>query len=78
MFYTNFYFLYSLEAFLQIQSHFTKRGEEFEPTFGLVSITDGTLTAIGHLFVSSIVHQRPGPGFLAPWVYQFLIGGIGI
>ena len=30
---------------------------------------------IGHLFAASIVNGGPGPGFLAPWVYHYIIDG---
>ena len=33
--------------------------------------------AIGHLFAASIVNGGPGPGFLAPWVYHYIIDGLG-
>jgi len=47
-----------------------------DPAFGLMSVADGTLSSIGHLFVASIVNNGPGPGFLTPWLYEFLVGGI--
>ena len=48
----------------------------FEPYCGMVSVADGSVSAIGHLFASSICNGGPGPGFLAPWIYTFITGGI--
>ena len=48
----------------------------FEPFCGLVSVTDGSLMAIGHLFAASIVNGGPVPDFLAPWVYHNIIDGL--
>ena len=59
------------------KTHFIENNEiGFEPFCGLVSVTDGSLMAIGHLFAASIVNGSPGPGFLAPWVYHYIIDGL--
>ena len=31
---------------------------------------------IGYLFAASIVNGGPRPGFLAPWVYHYIIDGL--
>ena len=36
----------------------------------------GTIRAIGHLFAASICNGGPDAGFLAPWVYNYIIGGL--
>ena len=70
--------LFCLEAFEYVKkTHFIENNEiGFEPFCGLVSVTDGSLMAIGHLFAARIVNGGPGPGFLAPWVYHYIIDGL--
>ncbi|XP_066930715.1 acid ceramidase-like [Clytia hemisphaerica] len=41
-----------------------------------MSVSDGTMICIGHLFISSIVCSGPAPNFLSPWAYEYLVGGI--
>ena len=41
-----------------------------------MSVADGTMDAIGHIFAASICNGGVAPSFLAPWVYKFMIGGI--
>ena len=48
----------------------------FEPLSGILSITDGTMKSIGHLFAASIVNGGPAPAFLAPWVYEYIVAGL--
>ena len=69
--------LFCLEALEYVKkTHFIENNEiGFEPFCGLVSVTDGSLMAIGHLFAVSIVNGCPGPCFLAPWVYHYIIDG---
>lgn len=43
---------------------------------GILSITDGTMKSIGHLFAASIVNGGPAPAFFAPWVYEYIVGGL--
>ena len=70
--------LFCLEALEYVKkAHFIEDNEiGFEPFCGLVSVTDGSLIAIGHLFANAIVNGGTGPGFLAPWVYHYIIGGL--
>ena len=70
--------LFCLEALEYVKkTHFIENNEiGFEPFCGLVSVTDGSLMAIGHLFAASIVNGGPGPCFLAPWVYHYIIDGL--
>ena len=67
-----------LEAIKEVKNRFFTGDEEsgYEPFCGLVSVADGTIRAIGHLFAASICNGGPGPGFLAPWVYNYIIGGL--
>jgi len=44
----------------------------FQPAVGFMSISDGSLESIGHLFVASLIHNGSVPNFLAPWVYNYL------
>ena len=71
--------LFCLEALEYVKkTHFIENNEiGFEPFCGLVSVTDGSLMAIGHLFAASIVNGCPGPCVLAPWVYHYIIDGLG-
>ena len=48
----------------------------YEPSFGLASVTDGTARSIGHIFAASLCHGGPGPGFICPWIYHYLTGGL--
>lgn len=41
-----------------------------------MSVADGTLLCAGHLFSTSLCHHGPSPGFLSPWVFQYIVGGI--
>ena len=68
-----------LEAIEEIkEQYFTAVNEEEgrEPSLGLVSVTDGTARSIGQLFAASLCQGGPGPSFLAPWVYYYLVGGV--
>ena len=47
-----------------------------EPFCGMLSIADGSINKIGQLFVASICHGGPGPGFLVPWVFRYITSGI--
>ena len=70
--------LFCLEVLEYVKkTHFIENNEiGFEPFCGLVSVTDGSFMAIGNLFTASIVNGDPGPGFLAPWVYHYIIDGM--
>ena len=48
-----------------------------EPLSSAHSVADGTVTSIGHLFAASICNQGPAPNFLAPWIYDYIINGVG-
>ena len=48
-----------------------------EPACNLYSdISGGVWKKVGVLFASSIVMNGPAPNFMAPWMFQFIIGGI--
>ena len=70
--------LFRLEALEYVKNtHFIENNEiGFEPFCRLVSVTDGRLMAIWHLFAASIVIGGPGPCFLAPWAYNYIIDGL--
>jgi len=64
-----------LEALNQVQStYFVNTADGYEPSCGLLSVTDGTLESIGHLFAASVVNGGQGPNFLSSWVYNFIVG----
>ncbi|KAK3724043.1 hypothetical protein QZH41_000911, partial [Actinostola sp. cb2023] len=67
------------EALSEVKSQFFSGTDAtgYIPSCGIVSIADGMLHAIGHLFAASLCNGGPGPGFLAPWVYNYIIGGMG-
>jgi len=67
-----------IECFEEIKSQFFTGSDDegYEPFCGMVSVANGTAFAIGQLFAASFVHSGPGPGFLVPWVYAFIVGGI--
>ena len=48
----------------------------YEPSGGIVTIADGTMNSIGHLFAASIINGGPAPDFLASWVYEYISNGI--
>lgn len=48
----------------------------YEPYCGILSVMDGTARAMGHLFSASILNGGPGLAFLAPWVFEFIVGGM--
>ena len=37
----------------------------YEPSGGIVTIADGTMNSIGHLFAASIINGGSAPAFLA-------------
>ena len=41
----------------------------YEPSEGVLTITDGTMNSIGHLFAASIINGGPAPAFLGSSVY---------
>jgi len=45
------------------------------PSCGMQSVADGTVRSIGHLIAATVCSGGPGPGFLAPWVYFYLVSG---
>ena len=68
-----------LEAIEEIKEQcFTGVNEEEdrERSLGLISVTDGTVPSIGQLFAASICQGGPGSSFLAPRVYNYLVGGV--
>ena len=73
---------FTLEAFNQVLKRYFKAFNEeiplsgFEPAVSYMSVSDGTMISIGHLFISSIVCSGPAPNFLSPWAYEYLVGGI--
>ena len=44
----------------------------YEPSAGILTIADGTMNSIGHLFAASIINGGPAPAFLAFWVYEYV------
>ena len=46
------------------------------PFCGMLTIADGSNNKIGQLFAASICYGRPGPGFLAPWVFRYITCGV--
>ena len=67
----------SLEALDEIKTKYFTGNEDsgYEPFCGLFSVTDGTMRSIGHLIGSSICNGGPGPGFFAPWLFSYVVGG---
>ena len=49
----------------------------FIPSCGFQSVAEGVVKSIGHLFAACVINGGPGPGFLSPWVYWYLVDGIG-
>ena len=70
--------LFCLEALEYVKkTHFIENNEiGFEQFCGLVTVTDGSLMAVGHLFAAIIVNGGPELCFLAPWVYHYIIDGL--
>ena len=67
-----FFFHFILEAFQQVRRQFFSDDTQ-EPAVGLMCLDD--MEMIGHLFVASLVHDGPGPSFLSPWIYDYIVGG---
>ena len=68
-----------IEAINTIKEQYFK-GDEcsgYEPFCGTLSVADGTVKFMGHLFAASIVNGGPAPSFLSPWIYEFIVGGMG-
>ena len=71
--------IFVLEAIEEIKKQYStavNEEEGQESSLGLVSVADGTAWSIGHLFGASLCQISPGPPFLAPWVYYYLIDGL--
>ena len=77
MYILNWLFLnvFFVEAFQQIKRQFFNKDTN-EPAVGLMCSCDGSMEAVGHLFVASLVHDGPGPNFLSEWVYEYIAAGI--
>ena len=69
---------YYLDALSEIKlQYFTgNEGDGLELKSGTVNVADGTTNGIGHLFAATICYGGPGPGFIAPWVYKYIIHGL--
>jgi len=69
---------FSLESIKSVKEKFFAGNakEGYEPYFGIVSVADGTAKAVGHLFAASIVNGGPAPGFISPWIFEFMVNGI--
>ena len=78
--YSYIYILYDifLEALKSIKLKYFvgNNSSRFEPSCGILSVADGTMKSIGHLFAASIVNGGPAPAFLAPWVYEYIVKGL--
>ena len=69
---------YYLDALSEIKLQYFTGNEvdRLEPKCGTVNVADGIADGIGHLFVATICHGGPGPGFIAPWVYKYITHGL--
>eukprot|EP00795_Rhopilema_esculentum_P011065 gene11065-19926_t len=47
----------------------------FEPCCGTISIADGTVMSIGHLFAASVCNGGAAPCFLSQWLYTYISSG---
>ena len=66
------YNLYALSE-IKLQYFTGNEVDGLEPKCGTVNVADGTANGISHLFAATIYHGGPGPGFIAPWVYKYII-----
>jgi len=68
----------SLEAIKSVKQKYFVGDDKngFEPSCGILSVADGTMKSVGHLFASSVVNGGPAPAFLATWVYEYMTKGI--
>ena len=46
--------------------------DDYEPSAGILTIADGTMNSIGHLFAASVINGGPAPAFLVSWVYEYI------
>ena len=53
--------------------YFTDAEENMEPVNSLHVVVDGTMKAIGHLFVASICNYGPAPSFLSTWIFNYIV-----
>lgn len=58
------------------KSYFKGEDDLLEPSTSVHAVVDGSIKSIGHLYAASICNFGPAPNFLAPWVYNFIVGGI--
>ena len=68
------------EALQEIKyQYFTGNDETgFEPSFGITSVTDGTVVSVGHLFAATVYNDGPAPNIFSSWIYNYIIGGMNL
>ena len=72
-------FMFSLEALNSVKHKYficDKSGKGYERSCGILSVADGTMRSIGHLFAASVVNGGPAPCFLSPWIYEYMVNGL--
>ena len=42
----------------------------------MITIASGTAYSIGHLISASLANNGPGPGFFAPWIFEYMVAGL--
>lgn len=48
----------------------------YEPCCGTISVADGTVMSIGHLFAASVCNGGAAPCFLSQWLYTYISSGL--
>ena len=50
----------------------------FEPSFGIMSVTDGTAFSVGHLFAATVYNGGPAPNIFSSWICNYIIDGMNL
>lgn len=56
--------------------YFCGTGDAMEPICSQHAVADKTIKTIGHLFAASICNYGPSPNFIAPWIFNYFVGGM--
>ena len=73
----NFIFILA-EAIKEIKSCYFVGTDDrgYEPCCGTISVADGTVMSIGHLFAASICNGGAAPCFLSQWLHIYIAYGL--
>eukprot|EP00794_Sanderia_malayensis_P020690 gene20690-22727_t len=65
-------------AIMEVKSNYFIGTDDngYEPYCGTISVADGTVTSIGHLFAAGICNGGAAPCFLSQWLFTYISYGL--